>query len=253
MGVNPNPSGERESSGETGNWRIDDLAIRGGVTVDTLRYYQRAGLLPEPVGRGRQVLYGPAHLRRLHEIKDLQREGFTLSVTKKLAERGTLGYIDVMFAMGDGEYTRQDLMRITGISDSLMQELRSMGLIFAGDGDMEEDEWYDNADLQALRAVQSLIELGMPEHVAVHLTRRKIEHVSEMHREVADVLSGTVDLRWSVDDRVLFQNRAARSLEELLSNTAQLLDYIYLRTTRRLTVEEIRRDVDTVGGTEMPL
>ena len=34
-------------SNPSGNpWRIDDLAQRAGLTVDTVRYYQAQGLLP---------------------------------------------------------------------------------------------------------------------------------------------------------------------------------------------------------------
>ena len=29
-------------------WRIEDLAHKAGMTVDTVRYYQREGLLPAP-------------------------------------------------------------------------------------------------------------------------------------------------------------------------------------------------------------
>ncbi len=41
-------------------WRIDDLAHRAGVTVDTVRYYQREGLLPDGQRSGRVKLYGPS-------------------------------------------------------------------------------------------------------------------------------------------------------------------------------------------------
>ena len=38
----PPPRGRR---GTVSDWRIDDLAQRAGVAVDTIRYYQREGLL----------------------------------------------------------------------------------------------------------------------------------------------------------------------------------------------------------------
>ena len=37
-------------------WRIDDLAHRAGVTVDTVRYYQREGLCPRAAGGAGQAL-----------------------------------------------------------------------------------------------------------------------------------------------------------------------------------------------------
>ena len=53
-------------------WRIDDLAHRADVTVDTVRYYQREDLLPVGERAGRVKLYGPIHLERLERIRDLQ-------------------------------------------------------------------------------------------------------------------------------------------------------------------------------------
>ena len=39
----------------TDPWRIDDLAHRAGVTVDTIRYYQREGLMPDGQRSGRVI------------------------------------------------------------------------------------------------------------------------------------------------------------------------------------------------------
>jgi hypothetical protein len=52
-----------------GCWRIDDLAQRAGITVDTIRYYQREGLLPPAERAGRANLYTGEHLARLERIK----------------------------------------------------------------------------------------------------------------------------------------------------------------------------------------
>ena len=43
------------------SWRIDDLAQRADLTVDTVRFYQREGLLPAGVrvGLGSDVAAGP--------------------------------------------------------------------------------------------------------------------------------------------------------------------------------------------------
>ena len=51
------------------DWRIDELAQRAGVAVDTIRYYQREGLLAERRAHGRTVRFGPEHLERLERIR----------------------------------------------------------------------------------------------------------------------------------------------------------------------------------------
>jgi len=58
---------------------IGGLARAAGVNVETIRYYQRRGLLPQPArpaGRIRQ--YGDDDLARLTFIKTAQKLGFSL-------------------------------------------------------------------------------------------------------------------------------------------------------------------------------
>lgn len=63
---------------------IAGLASAGGVGVETIRYYQRRGLLPEPPRSGGDGLrggvrrYGEADVRRLRFIRQAQAAGFTL-------------------------------------------------------------------------------------------------------------------------------------------------------------------------------
>jgi MerR family mercuric resistance operon transcriptional regulator len=57
---------------------IAGLAKAGGVGVETVRYYQRRGLMQTP-DRGDGVRrYGDEDVRRLHFIKSAQTAGFTL-------------------------------------------------------------------------------------------------------------------------------------------------------------------------------
>lgn len=56
--------------------RIAELSRRSGVSVPTIKYYLREGLLPpgEPLARN-QARYGPAHLARLRLIRALREVG----------------------------------------------------------------------------------------------------------------------------------------------------------------------------------
>jgi MerR family mercuric resistance operon transcriptional regulator len=66
-----------------------DLPIRkfaeaGGVGVETVRFYQRRGLLDTP-GKGDGIRrYGDADVRRLRFIRMAQRAGFTLEEIREL-------------------------------------------------------------------------------------------------------------------------------------------------------------------------
>ena len=66
------------------DWTIAGLAREGGVGVETIRYYQRRGLIdtparPEGPGSGGRIRrYGEADVRRLRFIRSAQNAGFTL-------------------------------------------------------------------------------------------------------------------------------------------------------------------------------
>lgn len=65
--------------------KIGELASQAGVHVQTIRYYERRDLLPEPERRPsgyRQ--YGPETLDRLQFIKRAQQLGFTLTEIREL-------------------------------------------------------------------------------------------------------------------------------------------------------------------------
>jgi Hg(II)-responsive transcriptional regulator len=59
--------------------RTSQLAARAGVNVQTLRYYERRGLLPEPVRLASGYRsYDPAAVRLVRFVKRAQQLGFSL-------------------------------------------------------------------------------------------------------------------------------------------------------------------------------
>jgi MerR family transcriptional regulator, mercuric resistance operon regulatory protein len=66
------------------NLTISGLAGAGGVGVETVRYYQRRGLLAEPPRAGAIRRYGSADLRRLRFVRRAQAAGFTLDEIAEL-------------------------------------------------------------------------------------------------------------------------------------------------------------------------
>ncbi|MDI3417623.1 heavy metal-responsive transcriptional regulator [Streptomyces luteolus] len=60
--------------------RIGDLATRSGLTTKTIRYYEQAGLMPDPPRTsGGYRDYPPAAEPRLAFIRDAQHAGLTLA------------------------------------------------------------------------------------------------------------------------------------------------------------------------------
>ncbi len=85
-----------------------------GVNVETIRFYQRKGLLPEPDRPAGSIRrYGPADVARVRFVKTAQRLGFNLDEVGQLlqledgthcseaAELAALRLIDVRAKLGD--------------------------------------------------------------------------------------------------------------------------------------------------------
>lgn len=66
------------------NLAIGAFAKAAGVGVETVRYYQRLGLLPVPASGAGIRRYGPDDLKRLRFIRSAQRAGFTLEEAREL-------------------------------------------------------------------------------------------------------------------------------------------------------------------------
>lgn len=63
---------------------IGKLATAGGVGVETIRFYQRRGLLAEPDRNGGVRRYDQTDLSRLRFIRSAQAGGFTLAEIAEL-------------------------------------------------------------------------------------------------------------------------------------------------------------------------
>ena len=74
---------------------IAGLARSAGVGVETVRYYQRRGLLPDPrpqrTGANGIRHYGPDETRRLKFIRSAQAAGFTLEEIGELLRLDSSG------------------------------------------------------------------------------------------------------------------------------------------------------------------
>ena len=64
---------------------IGSLSERTGVNIETIRYYERIGLLPAPArSEGRHRLYDESHGQRLVFIRRSRELGFSLNEVREL-------------------------------------------------------------------------------------------------------------------------------------------------------------------------
>jgi len=70
---------------ESAELTIGRLAQATGTTAQTIRYYERIGLLPAPVRTaGNQRRYGARHLERLAFVRHARELGFSLDAIREL-------------------------------------------------------------------------------------------------------------------------------------------------------------------------
>lgn len=69
------------------HYRIGEVTHQLGISADTLRYYERIGLLPKVTrGRGGARVYGDQELSRLRFVRRAQEMNFTLAEIRQLLE-----------------------------------------------------------------------------------------------------------------------------------------------------------------------
>jgi Cd(II)/Pb(II)-responsive transcriptional regulator len=70
--------------------RIGELALKAGVDVQTVRYYEREGLLEAPARTGSGYrAYGPVHLERLNFVRHCRSLDMPLAEIRRLIELST--------------------------------------------------------------------------------------------------------------------------------------------------------------------
>jgi Cd(II)/Pb(II)-responsive transcriptional regulator len=70
--------------------RIGELAHKAGVDVQTVRYYEREGLLEAPARTGSGYrAYGPQHLERLNFVRHCRSLDMPLAEVRRLIELST--------------------------------------------------------------------------------------------------------------------------------------------------------------------
>lgn len=220
--ASPTPDGER--------WRIDELARRSGVSVDTIRFYLREELLPPPGRQGRVTLFGPEHLLRLQQVRDLQARHFNLAAIRRLIGEERLGFADTLFAVGEGSYDDETAVGAAAAVDvELVGALRDVGML--------DEPPYDDSDVQAVEAVKALVETGLPRHVVVAIVRLYVSHFAAMREEAAAIFAGDAGVDWPEADRQAFIERAPEHLPSILPLTARILGHVHHRSVRRMTVQ----------------
>jgi DNA-binding transcriptional MerR regulator len=175
-------------------YRVEELAGRAGTSVDTVRFYQTRGLLPQPEREGRVVFYSEAHVDRLERIRELKAKGFTLKSIKGLLSGELEPADEALLALvespgdttgGEASLTLEQLAQRTGISESLLQALEREGLIVHKERD--GDTYYTEADAEMVSQGLALLSAGLPLSELLVLAREHDQAMREVAERAVDV------------------------------------------------------------------
>ena len=111
---------------------IGDLAARTGTKVETIRYYERTGLMPPPARtRGNHRAYAQAHVHRLAFIRHGRELGFALDDIRALLAVGDdphrpCAEVDVI-ARRHLDAVRSRIARLQALEAELARMVRECG------------------------------------------------------------------------------------------------------------------------------
>jgi DNA-binding transcriptional MerR regulator len=170
-------------------YRVDELALAAGVSVELVRSYQTKGLLDPPRRDGRVALYDDRHLERLKTIRDLKDKGYSLKAIAGLLSRqhsDTQRSVPPLPPAADDEHLApQELADRTRVPLAVLRSLEASGVIRARQG--SGGAYYTGADVRAVRMLLSLLGVGLPMEEFMQLARLQIATMQ-------DVAGGAVQL-----------------------------------------------------------
>ncbi|MGH2773392.1 MAG: MerR family transcriptional regulator [Actinomycetota bacterium] len=236
-------------------YRVDELAARCGLSVDTIRFYQTKALLPPPERRGRVAWYDQDHLDRLRRIRDLKKKGFTLASIRRLLD-GELdtadeALIEALVGPVPGEATEaeefltlEELAERIGVSPALLQAIERENLLVPRIRNGEPR--YTEADAAAASAGMALLETGLPLSELLALARGYDTGARRTAEKAVELFDEYV--REPIRDSAVSDEDAAQQLVEafrkLLPATVALVAHHF----RRVLLATAQARIEKVGA-----
>jgi DNA-binding transcriptional MerR regulator len=227
-------------------YRIEQLARTAGVAVDTIRFYQGKGLLEAPRREGRVTWYGEAHVERLRRIKELQQQGFTLTVIQRFLA-GELEASDealvaaVTHPSAPQTLTLAELAERSGVAEPLLASLEQAGLLVPITGG--EEPRYPAGDLAAIAAGMKLIAAGVPLGALMELGKEHAAAIDRTARQAVDLFDRYVRERIQAEggETEAAERRLLQTFNELLEASGTLVRHHFERTLLRAAREHIEK------------
>jgi DNA-binding transcriptional MerR regulator len=229
-------------------YRVEQLATACDVSVDTVRYYQARGLIPQPERVGRVAWYGDEHADRIRHIRALQRQGLTLAAIRRVID-GELGIADSGLAeavaaergdQADGELLELDAFAAaSGVPASLIQAVEREGIRIGRVVDGRT--LYTTDDIELVRNALRLLEFGLPLGELLALAREANEAMRGLADRAVDLFDEHVrkPLRDTDPDPDAASARMVEAFRELLPAVTMLVSDHFRRVLLEVAEDRI--------------
>jgi len=232
-------------------YRVEQLAAACDVSVDTVRYYQSRGLLPQPDREGRVAWYGDVHAERIRRIRELQRKGLTLAAIARVIS-GELGEADADLAAAVAEelgeagtdaaaLSLDDFAAASGVPASLIQAVEREGIRIGRE--VEGQRRYTAADIELVRTALRLLEFGLPLADLLGLARDADVAMRGLADRAVDLFDTHVrkPIRDTAGDDAAAAEQMVVAFRELLPAVTALISHHF----RRVLLEAAEERIET--------
>ncbi|MEX2552939.1 MAG: MerR family transcriptional regulator [Actinomycetota bacterium] len=232
-------------------YRVDELAARCGISVDTVRFYQTKGLLPPPERKSRVAWYTTEHLERLRKVRDLKRKGFTLISIRRLLDgeldKADEALVEALAGPVPGEEQNEEFLTVDelaeriGVSPALIHAIERENLLVPRMHDGVPQ--YTSADAAAAAAGLTLLETGLPLSELLDLAREHNQSARRTAERAVEMFDEYV--RGPIRDSASSDEEAAAQLVEafrkMLPATVALVAHHFRRVLLATAQERIER------------
>jgi DNA-binding transcriptional MerR regulator len=230
-------------------YRVEQLAAACDVSVDTVRFYQSRGLVPQPVREGRVAWYDDTHADRIRRIRELQAKGLTLAAIGRVVDGVGSTDTDLAAAVAvargvegsPATLTLDELSAASGVPASLIQAVEREGITLGRrvDGGVR----YSAADAEVMRTALRLLEFGLPVGDLLGLARDTDTALRILAVRAIDLFDAHVrePIRDTAGDDPVAATRTVEAFEALLPAVTALVANHF----RRVLLEETERRIES--------
>jgi adenylate cyclase len=205
------------------NLTPEHVARRAGVSIDTVRRWVRAGLVPQYEGRWTRA--AASHVRL---VARLRRGGHSIEEIREASQNGTLafGYLEELLPSSEGRHTIADAARISRLKPELIERvLSAMGL-----GSASPDALSDQ-DVEMLKLMSDSLAVGLPLPAIMQLARvygQAIAQIADAEVRLFHLYVHEPLMRSGVPGNEMTQEMESMT-RELLPFIAPLMSYLHGR------------------------